>query len=111
MSKKRDRRTWALDTETKGTGAEMVPLERLQERKRLRRGREPIRVIASEREGRADDPSAEALEQPAPRRFKVVDVLSREVLADVASAAETERAASSTCSSTCGSPWTPTGDR
>lgn len=41
MTKKRT--AWVLDTETKGTGAEMVPLERLEKRKRLQgeRGANP----------------------------------------------------------------------
>ena len=79
MSKKRT--TWVLDTETKGTGAEMIPLERLEERKRLKGQRERVRVVArsepAEQE-RAPEPEG----PPAPRRFKVVSVLSRQVLAE-----------------------------
>lgn len=79
MSKKRT--AWVLDTETKGTGAEMVPLERLEERKRLRGERERIRVI-----GPRADPGDELVLQPdesrEPRRFRVVSVLSRQTLAD-----------------------------
>jgi hypothetical protein len=79
MSKKRT--TWVLDTETKGTGAEMVPLERLEERKRLQAEREPIRVV-----GPKPDPGDEAVFEPeaqrTPRRFRIVNVLSRQTLAD-----------------------------
>ena len=68
-------RVWVLDTETKGTGAEMVPLERVHEQS-ARRGRHPVRA------GRpAPPPSA----PPAPRqphRFRVVDVMSERVLAE-----------------------------
>ena len=68
-------RDWVLDTETKGTGAEMVPLEKV--------------VGRSESEGRAviiprDRPTPPAAE-PAPKappRFRVVDVMTRQVLAD-----------------------------
>jgi hypothetical protein len=80
MSKKRT--TWVLDTETKGTGAEMVPLERLEERKRLKGGRERIRVIARGEPDAPDEPTTEVEEPRAPRRFRVVNVLSREVLAE-----------------------------
>jgi hypothetical protein len=80
MSKKRT--AWVLDTETKGTGAEMVPLERLEERKRLEGARERIRVIArGETDAQGETrPNAEA--PRVPRRFKVVNVLTRQLLAD-----------------------------
>lgn len=79
MSKKRT--TWVLDTETKGTGAEMVPLERLEERKRLKGEREPVRVVARGKPAkRQSAPEPEG--PPTPRRFKVVSVLSRQVLAE-----------------------------
>ena len=78
MTKKRT--AWVLDTETKGTGAEMVPLERLEKRKRLQGERERIRVVAQK-----PDPGERSTEPEAPgtpRRFRVMDVLSRELLAD-----------------------------
>jgi len=78
MSKKRI--AWVLDTETKGTGAEMVPLERLEERKRLKAKRQRIRVIGPK--GEAPGGAAEPEATPGPRRFKVVSVLSRQVLAE-----------------------------
>jgi hypothetical protein len=86
MSKKRT--TWVLDTETKGTGAEMVPLERLQERKRLKDGRERIRVIARDEPAQEKDPTTGHEVPRAPRRFRVVNVLSRQVLADDAGISE-----------------------
>jgi len=78
MGKKRT--AWVLDTETKGTGAEMVPLERLQERKRLKGERDAIRVIGPERE--RSDGSQRKREPQRPRRFRIVDVRSRQRLLD-----------------------------
>ncbi len=79
MSKKRT--TWVLDTETKGTGAEMVPLERLEERKRLQAERERIRVVGPKPDP-GDEPVFEPEAERAPRRFRIVSVLSRQTLAD-----------------------------
>ena len=79
MGKKRT--AWVLDTETKGTGAEMVPLERLLERKRLKGERERVRVIGPEPEPR-EAPQTDLGPETGPRRFKIVDVRSRQVLAD-----------------------------
>jgi hypothetical protein len=72
---------WVLDTETKGTGAQMVPLEKLLRepdpaRKRLGRPARPERP-------------AEAPEPRPPLRFKVVDAVTREVLIDDADAQTT----------------------
>jgi hypothetical protein len=64
---------WVLDTETKGTGAEMVPLEKVVEE--ARRGRAP--VLAPKRRKRVAPPP-----RSAPRRFRVVDVMSRQVVAE-----------------------------
>jgi hypothetical protein len=72
--------TWVLHTETKGTGATMVPLERVTKR----REPEPLSVPRK--------PTPRAPEPPkprAPRRFRIVDVMSRQSLLDDASAAET----------------------
>ena len=68
-------KVWILDTETKGTGANMVPLDRV------------LRQPGSDAVAGFDLP---ALRQPAPtdvgprapRRFKVVNVVTREVLAE-----------------------------
>ena len=72
-------KTWVLDTETKGTGAEMVPLERLQ-KKLASKGVHP--VIAPRRQPRPAPPTA-------PReswKFKVVDLMTQRVLAENADA-------------------------
>jgi hypothetical protein len=70
------RRTWVLDTSTKGTGAEMVPLQD------ARQGpSEPDEPLVSPAMRRAPQPGAP--EQPrVPRRFRVVDVMTRRALAD-----------------------------
>ena len=66
---------WVLDTETKGTGANMVPLERV------------LRKPASEADAvpvlrQPQSPIPKPPEPRTPRKFKVVDVMTREVLAD-----------------------------
>ena len=74
-------KTWVLDTETKGTGAEMVPLEKVQQRRRS--AQEGARAAERRRwrfRKREPEPPAERPRQP--RRFKVVDVMTREVLAE-----------------------------
>jgi hypothetical protein len=77
-------KVWVLDTETKGTGAQMVPLEKV------------LRQPASEPERRRARPlpkrrprGQQAPEPVPPRRFHVIDALSREVLAEDANAPET----------------------
>ena len=68
-------KVWVLDTETKGTGAHMVPLEDTL----ASGGRErDLAVVELER---PPHPQPE-LEPPAPRLFKVVSVMSAEVLAE-----------------------------
>jgi hypothetical protein len=74
---------WVLDTETKGTGAHMVPLEKVLRRPEPRE-HEPI-FVPPKREPRAPEPPAP--KQPA--RFKVVDVLSRRTLVEDADARAT----------------------
>ena len=67
-------RTWVLDTETKGTGAQMVPLEKVLREPTGKPARRPVR---------RPEPSPSPERSPSkPRRFKVVDVLTREVLAE-----------------------------
>jgi hypothetical protein len=68
-------KTWVLDTETKGTGARMVPYEKTLSR----RGRESELALV-ELGGEPKAPPAEARPQPA--RYKVVDVLGARVLAE-----------------------------
>jgi hypothetical protein len=66
---------WVLDTETKGTGAEMVPLEKANRRSA---GGGPRQVIAPKPKQRPEP-------APAPRgplRFKVVDVMTQLPLAE-----------------------------
>lgn len=73
---------WVLDTETKGTGAQMVPLEKV-----LRKpGSEPER---RHRPVPRAEPKHEKPEPVPPRRFRVIDALSRRVLAHDANAPET----------------------
>jgi hypothetical protein len=77
-------KVWVLDTSTKGTGAEMVPLEKV-----LREpgpGGQPLYVPPKPRAR----PPAPPAPRP-PRRFKVVDVMTRRVLADGADARATLR--------------------
>ena len=73
-------KVWVLDTETKGTGAQMLPLEKVQKQPapKPRRRRAP----APQRE-------REALEPRRPERFKIVDVMTLQPLLEDASARET----------------------
>src|SRR5690348_5643860 len=75
-------RVWVLDTETKGTGAEMVPLESV-----LKKPAPKAIFVPPKRTPREPKPRAPR----APRRFKVVDVASRAVLAEGVDARETLR--------------------
>lgn len=68
------RKVWVLDTETKGTGAEMVPLDKVL---RKPSSGEPL-YVPPKREPRAP-------KEPEPRRprsFKIVDVSTGEVLGE-----------------------------
>jgi hypothetical protein len=66
---------WVLHTETKGTGAQMVPLETVEKR--------PIRVEPVYVPRKPAKPVEPASPQPrAPRRFRIVDVMTQEELAD-----------------------------
>ena len=69
-------KVWVLDTETKGTGAQMVPLESVLRKPEPER--QPL-VAPSVRRPKAE-PATDAPRPP--RRFRVVDVSTREVLAD-----------------------------
>jgi hypothetical protein len=68
-------RVWVLDTETKGTGAQMVPLDQVL-KKPAPKG-EPL-FVPPRRTAREPRPA----EPRQPRRFRVVDVMSAAVLAD-----------------------------
>lgn len=73
---------WVLDTDTKGTGAEMVPLEKVLRKPDPKP--EP-RFVAS-----APEPRAEREPEPKPpASFRVIDVMTREVLAERAGTRET----------------------
>jgi hypothetical protein len=67
-------RTWVLDTETKGTGAQMVPLDKVV--RKPEPGNKPLFVPRKHRPKPPPEPAPRA-----PRRFKVVDISTREVLA------------------------------
>ena len=71
---------WVLDTETKGTGAEMVPLDKVLSEPRPAR---PVRRAPAKPRARAR-PAA----PKAPNRFKIVDVLSGTTLAEGAGTRE-----------------------
>jgi hypothetical protein len=81
-------RVWVLDTETKGTGAEMVPLDKVQ--RKPARSSEPL-FVPPKIKPRPPKPPPQP---PSPRVFKVVDVTTRAVLADGARARETLEALS-----------------
>jgi hypothetical protein len=73
-------KTWILQTATKGTGATMVPLDSATGRAHEH---EPLHVPRKPR-ARAPEPPAPR----APRRFRIVDLMTRETLLDDAGAAE-----------------------
>jgi hypothetical protein len=75
-------KTWVLDTETKGTGAHMVPLEAVQQAPAAAPAPFFVPPKLRPREPKPAEPRA-------PRRFKVVDVTTRVVLAEDAGARET----------------------
>ena len=76
-------KVWVLDTETKGTGAQMVPLEKTLKKP----ASEPVRRRARPVPKRA--PRKREAEPAPPRRFRVIDALSREVVAEDAGLAQT----------------------
>jgi hypothetical protein len=68
-------RTWRLDTETKGTGAHIAPLETAHEQSASAR---ELATVILERPPR----KVEAPSPPGPLTFKVLDIRSGEVLAE-----------------------------
>ena len=76
-------KVWVLDTETKGTGAQMVPLEKTLKQPAA----EPVRRRA--RSAPKQKPRRREAEPAPPRRFRVIDALSREVMAEDAGLSET----------------------
>jgi hypothetical protein len=77
-------KVWVLDTETKGTGANMVPLDRVRKRPSAP---EPLFVPRKPQPRPAEEPRPRP-----PRRFKVVDVMTRQTLVEDAGARETVEA-------------------
>jgi hypothetical protein len=78
-------KVWVLDTETKGTGAEMVPLDKVLERRR----RVPNQRERTARPRRRAEPGARSARRPTggdrfrrARRFRVVSALTGRVVAD-----------------------------
>ena len=65
--------TWVLDTETKGTGAHMIPLERA-----TKRSAEPERAFTLPEAL----PREMAPTPKAPHRFRIVDVMTHRTLLD-----------------------------
>jgi hypothetical protein len=81
---------WVLDTDTKGTGAEMVPLDRaLKDKARTRDGERRHRVRRKPASPPQPPAEAEPAEPRGPRRFKVVNAITREVLGEGIGARET----------------------
>ena len=78
-------KVWVLDTETKGTGANMVPLDDVLAK--------PAPKKAPRRFGRkrpAEAPASSTTPAPrAPRKFKVVDVMTNLVVAEGCDTRET----------------------
>jgi hypothetical protein len=74
-------KVWVLDTETKGTGAEMVPLEKVEKR--------PSAPVRRRRKAPAPVRKKEAPKPSRPDTFKVVDVMTGQPLIEGASARET----------------------
>ena len=67
-------KVWVLDTDTKGTGARMVPLEEVQQRP-AGKGERFFGTLKRE-------PAPAESAPRAPRRFKIVDVMTRQILAE-----------------------------
>jgi hypothetical protein len=81
-------KTWVLETHTKGTGANIVPLEDERDRAAAP-AREPEKLFVPRK--RAPRP-APAPAPPTPHRFRVVEVTTQRVLADGASTRATVQA-------------------
>jgi hypothetical protein len=71
------RKVWVLDTSTKGTGASVVPLESARGKAEGEAKAPVVPVKAKRRTPERQEPVPRA-----PRRFKIVDVVSRETLAE-----------------------------
>jgi hypothetical protein len=84
-------KVWVLDTDTKGTGANMVPLERV-----LKRGSDAASSLGFPgfgfRKAEARPKPADAPEPRKPLEFRVMDIMTRQVLAERADARATVNA-------------------
>jgi hypothetical protein len=69
-------KTWVLHTETKGTGAQMVPLERTA------KGSSATEPVFVRRPRGAEQPAPAPPEPKVPHRFKIVDVMTRRTLVE-----------------------------
>jgi hypothetical protein len=85
---KTERTIWVLDTETKGTGAEMVPLEKLQRRRGSAPAAARMSVLRRPPRGAEPAPVQEAAEAEAPHQFRVQSVMTGEFLAEDVGARE-----------------------
>lgn len=70
---------WVLDTETKGTGANMVPLEKVL-KKPAAGDQRILRIPRQKAAGEVPEP--ESATRREPYRFRILDVMTRQVLAD-----------------------------
>jgi hypothetical protein len=77
-------KTWVLDTATKGTGANVVPLDHVQARPAS-----PEDKLYVPRKPRPKQPREPKPQRP--RQFKIVDVVTRETLAEHVDARSTLR--------------------
>jgi len=77
-------KVWVLDTETKGTGANMVPLEKV-----LRKPSAPAEQLSVAPRPRRRPRRAKAPEPKPARVFKVLDLMTRQPLIEGASVRET----------------------
>ena len=69
------KKTWVIDTETKGTGAQVIPFSKQPP--------PPAAPVRPQPVGRRRTPLPEPGAAPrAPRRFRAIGVMSRAVLAD-----------------------------
>ena len=78
-------KVWVLDTETKGTGANMVPLEDVLAKPAPKRRRNPF----GRKSRRAPVEQSTAPVPSPPKKFKVVDVMTGQVVAEDSGTRET----------------------
>jgi hypothetical protein len=69
-------KTWVLDTETKGTGAHIAPIEKALQKAGRERGLDTVTLERPPRPAEAPEPP------PGPLTFKVLDIRSGELLSE-----------------------------